>query len=320
MLAFDSGASNHDGVEDDAPGGEREWRFCGGSLVVRTYEDFLNAAIGGIVTTASADLARFAAEVAPEQYWRGRSCVELGSGCGLVSSVLLRLGARVLATELDPFLSHLRWNLQLNAPDSVEESCVAAFDWGDVEAQQATLRRLGTGGADAIFAANCVYDKDAVPILFSAVRSISGPSTETFVCGVPVPRSAAASSSSSLPTVSSAAASVGGAAMQGTILDAFLGAAVQEFDCYLLRGADASHGPEATDMRQQAVLCPEPNNDNPTELGVAAVIASQHGVSVGQLADGIWLFLAPGRCLPPWVRPQFCLKAELGPGAGTPEC
>eukprot|EP00406_Dinophysis_acuminata_P061381 CAMPEP_0179274392 /NCGR_PEP_ID=MMETSP0797-20121207/33504_1 /TAXON_ID=47934 /ORGANISM="Dinophysis acuminata, Strain DAEP01" /LENGTH=190 /DNA_ID=CAMNT_0020982847 /DNA_START=43 /DNA_END=611 /DNA_ORIENTATION=+ len=156
--------------------GNRTWRFRGGSLVVHAYEDFLAALIGGVVTTASVDLARFVAEGFPEGFWRGRSCVELGAGCGLVSGTLAQLGARVVATELEQFLPHLQWNLDLNTPAGLsgrDAPQCQALNWDD-EASRAQLRSgLGAASADVILAANCAY-ADTTPSFVATLAAVAG--------------------------------------------------------------------------------------------------------------------------------------------------
>lgn len=281
-------ADAQQGDDDEPPGGEREWRFRDGALVVKTYEDFVDAAIGGVVTTASVDLARYVAEAAPSGYWQGRQCVELGSGCGLVSSTLLRLGASVTATELEAFLPHLRWNLQINSGELEEprqEPKVEDLDWGDPAARLRLRERLGAAGASAVVGANCVYDPSTVPIFLDTVQALSGPSTLAFMCGVPVPRSAA---SSTAP---------GTLSERGTILDAFLEGAQKVFDCYLIEGACGVRSAEVS-----------PPPATPAGPGIAEVIAAANGVTVRELADGIWLMLPEHVPPPAWVKTR--LKVE----------
>lgn len=273
-----------DGEDDEHewPSGEREWSFLGGRLVVRAYEDFLAAAIGGVVTAASGELARFVAEAVPEGHWRGRRCIELGSGCGLVSSTVMQLGAHAVATDLEPFLDHLRCNLELNTPreaDAGSFSC-QTYDWGDEEMRTQLRAELGVNGADAVFAANCIYDRAVIPLFLEAIAAVAGPDTLAFMCGVPLP-----------PAVVSAE-SAGDPACQ-SLLDAFLEAAPERFDCHLLASAPQPAEPPAA-----------------PESGAAAELAAEHGLTVGVLADGVWLLLPHGAAPPAWTTPMLQLRGR----------
>lgn len=260
--------------DDECLGGEREWTFRGETLVVRTYEDFVEAAIGGVITAASVGLARLVADSAPENEWRGLRCVELGSGCGLVSSTLARLGAQVFATDLEPFVPHLEYNLSFNPTPPAEATpaprCLA-FDWGDLASRTATRKEIGDSGADAIFAANCIYGREIVPDFLGAVAALAGPTTLAFMTGIPNPPDGDTCS----------------------MVDAFLDGAPVAFDLYLVaaRGSDDVKSPLVETVR----VLGEP----------AAVLGSRHGLTGGNLADGVWLMLPAGAGLTPpaWLRP-----------------
>lgn len=274
--------------EDDGEavmGGEREWLFRDGSLLVRSYEDFVAAAIGGVITTASSDLARFAAEAAPHDAWEGLSCLELGSGCGLVSSTLLQLGARVYASEQEQFLEHLEYNLSLNRPQGAVSECLPC-DWGSAESRAALRERLGPDGAHAIFAANCVYDREAVEPFLATLSAAMGPKGLAFMCGVPVPPVRHDGES---------------------FLDAFLAAAPLQFACYLLDFKAGKPMPESRQREEQRAA----EAGRPENLGPAGRIAAEHGLSEGQLADGVWLLWRPGGPpLPQWL-PKALVRLEL---------
>ena len=130
-------------------GGEKKHVFRDGSLVLRSYEDFMENAIGGVVTRASRDLVAWALE-APIS-WREQQTLELGAGCGLVSSALMHLGAAVVATDLLELVPHLEYNLSLNATGLGWR--VRALNW-DSKSDRLALR-AELGPPDAIFAANC---------------------------------------------------------------------------------------------------------------------------------------------------------------------
>ena len=130
-------------------GGEKKHVFRDGSLVLRSYEDFMENAIGGVVTRASRDLVAWALE-APIS-WHKQQTLELGAGCGLVSSALMHLGAAVVATDLLELVPHLEYNLSLNATGLGWR--VRALNW-DSKSDRLALR-AELGPPDAIFAANC---------------------------------------------------------------------------------------------------------------------------------------------------------------------
>lgn len=137
--------------------GEKEHILGCGTIRVRTYEDFMQNAIGGVVTRAAKDLATWAIEVSPHATWHGCQAVELGAGCCLVSSVLMKLGAAVIATDLPELLPHMEYNLQLNDEGGslLGRWAVDSLNWDSTEARVKLRGRLGNNGADAIFATNC---------------------------------------------------------------------------------------------------------------------------------------------------------------------
>lgn len=278
--------SNEESDENGAFGGYGSWRFRGGDLVVQTFADFTEAAIGGVITTASADLARFVAEAVPDGTWQDTRCLELGSGCGLVSSTLLQLGARVFASEQEDFLDHLAYNLQMNEPAGAvpaDKACVVACDWGSEESRAQLRAQLGRDGAHAIFAANCVYDPETVVPFLETIAAAMGPDSAAFMCGVPVPKERHEG---------------------GSILDAFLSAAPGHFDMHLL---DFPTGkPQLRDDEERRWFEPT----GPVNPGPAAAIAAQHGVSEAALADGVWLILQSGVRPPSWLPPALLTLAS----------
>eukprot|EP00927_Polykrikos_kofoidii_P026814 TRINITY_DN23810_c0_g1_i1.p1 TRINITY_DN23810_c0_g1~~TRINITY_DN23810_c0_g1_i1.p1 ORF type:complete len:334 (+),score=52.51 TRINITY_DN23810_c0_g1_i1:88-1089(+) len=321
------------GGDEGVPGGDREWRFRNGALTVKAFEDFVAGAIGGVVTAASIDLSRFVAEEAPEGTWRGRLCVELGSGCGLVSGTLAQLGARVVATEQVPFIEHLQWNLQLNVPPGTSEDVARCepLDWDNPASRQQLRQAIGDAGADFIVGANCIYATEAVAPFLAGISALTGPSTVAFVCGVPQ------------PTMDQSDATG-----RETILDAFLAAAPSCFDCYLVSsGGNCVSLPSAV---SSAAPAPVPTSENPigpvdgldpsfgsgvssadgaadpatsgartvdcsdslplgasTAHGAAVAISERHGVSLCALSEAVWLLVPHGASVPSWLRPVLKL-------------
>eukprot|EP00913_Durusdinium_trenchii_P026474 g24840.t1 len=291
--------------------GEKQHHF--GKLVVRTYEDFMENAIGGVVTRASKDLARWAAEV--PQNWHGCQVLELGSGCGLVSSALLQMGASVIATDLAEILPHLRYNLSLNDCEGCADWHVQALNWGslsetcpqmlqghhgkaevtriksqkslDAEDRSALRAKMRHDGADAIFAANCVYSRDTVEMFLSTLQGLSGPQTLALMCGVPVPP-----------------------AIHGdvSIIDELLGALPCFFDSYLLEVPGEADG--VLGELRSASDSKDSNDQNFSPL--ATELGGARGLTAAALADGIWLFKLPGSPCPSWARPLLVLPSISG--------
>eukprot|EP00931_Biecheleriopsis_adriatica_P020363 TRINITY_DN13632_c0_g3_i1.p1 TRINITY_DN13632_c0_g3~~TRINITY_DN13632_c0_g3_i1.p1 ORF type:complete len:301 (-),score=79.81 TRINITY_DN13632_c0_g3_i1:7-882(-) len=268
------GAQKNEQEEADVFAGEKTHSFRSGALVVHTFEDFMENAIGGVITRASKDLARWAAEVAPEGQWRACQTVELGSGCGLVSSVLMKLGADVTVTDMQELLPHLEYNLGLNAEQGCGQRSIQALDWGSQNDRDALRRRLGPQGASAIFAANCVYSIDTVEIFLATVKALSGPETLALMCGVPVPPEAE---------------------HDVTMIDALLAACPDFFDSYLLEVPGGAANAGVGKRLQSSPL--------------AASLGKPHGLTAAALADGIWLFKLPGSPCPSWLRPLLKLEA-----------
>lgn len=255
--------------------GEKEHILGCGTIRVRTYEDFMQNAIGGVVTRAAKDLATWAIEVSPHATWHGCQAVELGAGCCLVSSVLMKLGAAVIATDLPELLPHMEYNLQLNDEGGslLGRWAVDSLNWDSTEARVKLRGRLGNNGADAIFATNCVYGRDTVDMFLSTMFALSGPCTLALMCGVPVPPAALAPE-------------------EVSILDEFLAACPRFFDCYLLKVPGGIE--DAGVARVQ---------DSP----LAAELGKPYGLSAAALADGVWLFKLPGSDCPSWARPVLCI-------------
>ncbi|CAE7325160.1 unnamed protein product [Symbiodinium pilosum] len=232
-------------------------------------------AIGGVVTRAAKDLATWAAEANPHATWHGRRAVELGAGCCLVSSALMKLGASVIATDLPELLPHMEYNLQLNqeGPPARGSWRAEPLNWDSAEERDRLAAMLGADGADAIFAANCVYGRDTVNMFLTTMLALSGKQTLALMCGVPIPPAALA-------------------AEEISILDEFLAACPRFFDSYLLKVPGG--------VENAGVARPQ---DSP----LAAELGKPHGLPAAALADGIWLFKLPGEQCPHWARPALTI-------------
>eukprot|EP01064_Diplonema_japonicum_P038794 TRINITY_DN951_c0_g2_i1.p1 TRINITY_DN951_c0_g2~~TRINITY_DN951_c0_g2_i1.p1 ORF type:complete len:240 (+),score=48.17 TRINITY_DN951_c0_g2_i1:113-832(+) len=91
--------------------------------------------------------------------------LELGAGCGLLSVVAARMGARkVIATDLPVVLDHLKAN-------TVGESCVIVQDlrWGE----QADVERLPSTAYDLVVGSDVTITPHAVPSLVKTLTALT---------------------------------------------------------------------------------------------------------------------------------------------------
>ena len=109
---------------------------------------------------------------------RGRSAVELGAGCGLLSLVLSHLGARVTVTDLECNLPLLRDNVTSNGSSKVE---VQALSWGADNARRVRRERNGGMPFDVIVASDVMYVPDCVPVLVATLKELCGEDTDIFL-------------------------------------------------------------------------------------------------------------------------------------------
>ena len=167
------------------------------SVVVAAYlahQQRLNdaARVGAGAGTTADDVAAADGGLARDAV-RGRCCVELGAGCGVVSSLLWRLGAgSVVAAERLEIIPLLELNLEANckaqhlASGSGEATTAATTTaappmavphmWGEsvTPLLEATNDRRGP---DLLLAVDCIYDEAAVaPLLSSLCRLGAGDS------------------------------------------------------------------------------------------------------------------------------------------------
>ena len=100
----------------------------------------------------------------------GRRCLELGAGCGLVSTVLGRLGGRVVATDLEVNLPLL----SVNVGDAAE---VRALDWRRPET-------FGSEKWDWIFACDVWYEPSLMGDLVRCLEHLASPGATILIsCG-----------------------------------------------------------------------------------------------------------------------------------------
>ena len=124
-------------------------------------------------------LARYLeSEDFPAGRWRGRRCVELGAGCGLVGIVAWLLGAKVTLTDLEDAIAHTRKCVDKNTstlkPDDSGEISTQVLLWGDEPSGLPTP-------ADVILGSDIVYQPDYLDDLIKTLNDLSGPQTVIYI-------------------------------------------------------------------------------------------------------------------------------------------
>eukprot|EP01018_Ginkgo_biloba_P022609 Gb_35094 [translate_table: standard] len=110
---------------------------CGHNLSILQSPSSMNRAgvTGGVVWDSGVVLGKWLEHASDSHLFtiRGKKCVELGSGCGLVGCVAALLGAQVILTDLPDRLRLLERNIEenvrkVNARGSAQ---VRELTWGD---------------------------------------------------------------------------------------------------------------------------------------------------------------------------------------------
>ena len=133
------------------------------------------------------------ASVFPAGSLAGKSLLDLGSGCGLVSAVAAKLGAKVLATDKDIVMDVLRDNLTSNQvlAEGVPVPCTPAGS-RPLVAGKVIVEELWWGPSashpfapfDIVIAAACLYMPKTVPLLLDTLWLLSGPQSTVILAGI----------------------------------------------------------------------------------------------------------------------------------------
>ena len=135
-------------------------------------------------------LARYLENTAvfPDGFWRGKRCIELGSGCGLVGIVAWLLGADVTLTDLPTALAHtercLAHNLSRviakNPAFAIRENCirVKAHTWGKIVCDESNEP---VPHFDYIFGSDVVYQPSLTSDLLSTLKYFSDVETRILI-------------------------------------------------------------------------------------------------------------------------------------------
>ena len=108
-----------------------------------------------------------------EKYFKGKKCMELGAGCGLVGMVAAILEADVVLTDLPSAIDHTKHCLSLNK--DISDHCrVLPYKWGDEISKD--FENL-----DFIFASDVVYNPDLNEKLVLTFKLLCQPGTIVYL-------------------------------------------------------------------------------------------------------------------------------------------
>ncbi|KAI6105425.1 putative methyltransferase-domain-containing protein [Pisolithus sp. B1] len=127
---------------------------------------------GGMAWPAGEVLSNYIA-LRGEQYCRGKTILELGSGTGLVGLVAGALGGHVWITDQAPLLGIMQDNVIANNLQS--SVTVAELNWGEKVPSHIPC-------PDLILAADCVYYEPAFPLLVKTLSDLSEEGTDILFC------------------------------------------------------------------------------------------------------------------------------------------
>ncbi|KAI9230673.1 MAG: putative methyltransferase-domain-containing protein [Piptocephalis tieghemiana] len=126
---------------------------------------------------------------------KGKRCIELGAGCGLVGLTAVAYGpSRVHLTDLPSVVENvLRPNLKMNLSNLKERNqgvylSVGVLDWLDTSHDPMAMGEKGEDKEgvghepfDLIFAADCVYERSLLQPLVELIARLAGPRTVAYV-------------------------------------------------------------------------------------------------------------------------------------------
>ena len=123
-------------------------------------------------------------ELFPGQFWKGKRCLELGSGCGLVGIVAWLLGADVTLTDMQQALPHTEKCVNENVSRLLKEQGATALLDLDPSRIRVTPYLWGTDTAclgqtfDIILGSDIVYQPELSKDLIKTFHKVFQPHTK----------------------------------------------------------------------------------------------------------------------------------------------
>ena len=169
---FNARGSGEDGVDIPLSLSIDQGTFC------HTKEDDRT---GAVVWDDSVVMASHFCKEMPPGWWEGKTCIELGSGCGFLGIVTSCLGAKTLITDQAHIVPLLERNAQKIDGDCLRLggsiSC-CEHSWGT------SIEKLPRQTFDVIVASGVVYHEEAIDPLLSSLRNLSTVGGTLFFLGV----------------------------------------------------------------------------------------------------------------------------------------
>lgn len=102
-------------------------------------------------------------------------------GCGLLGTVLSRLGCDVTMTEVPEAMDNLQANVQANLRKAKSDVRAIQMDWTSAcDIEEATKGMKG--GYDVVVGTDVVFNKALVDPLLRCIHTLSGPQTTVWLC------------------------------------------------------------------------------------------------------------------------------------------
>lgn len=117
----------------------------------------------------------------PPDFWKGKTCVELGCGTGLVGLVAWLCGARSTLTDCADSLERAHENVLTNAPRLVGECSHLTSDTISVEALDWCEPAECMPKCDIILGSEVVYLPELSAPLLNTIERLSNPHTQVFI-------------------------------------------------------------------------------------------------------------------------------------------
>ncbi|KAH9290609.1 hypothetical protein KI387_034726, partial [Taxus chinensis] len=155
---------------------------CGHNLCILQSPSSMNTSgvTGGVMWDSGVVLGKFLEHAVDCNLFnlRGKKCVELGSGCGLVGCVAALLGGHVVLTDMPDRLRLLAKNVEENVKelDARGSASVRELTWGE-DLDSDILEPL----PDYVLGSDVVYNEVVVHDLLATLRVLCGSHTIIFI-------------------------------------------------------------------------------------------------------------------------------------------